>query len=235
MSTMVAIVFSQSSAAAFEEDGLKDADVLNDLKLFSIETEKEVNAFLRGVDDAVGYEECRVKEVRPDAKVAQIAFGKEESRKGKFKKVTLESVAERVAYEQGVEAGEGWFGHAEVEGEQMDNLVQALAAMQAAGKEHTAENLLPYIKSNDELELMAENLADAEDAKARAERQLAGMTDNQKKVITFVLEHHMMTNDAWTTLGDIVRYAATMVAVGLDPIEFTELENNEIYDNLLSR
>jgi hypothetical protein len=235
MSFMIAIVFSQSSAAAFNEEGLKDEDVLNDLKLFSIETEQEVLEFLSGVDDAVGYEECRVNEVAQDSKVAQIAFGKEASRKGKFKKVTLDSVAARIAYEQGVAAGEGWFGHAVVDGAQMDNLVQALAAMQADGKEHTAENLYPYIKTEDELELMLETLADAEDAKARADRQFPGMTEAQKTVITYVLEHKLMTNESFFTLGDKVRHAAFMVSDKLDGVEFTELELNEIYDNILSR
>jgi hypothetical protein len=231
MSTMVAIVFSQSSAATFEEVGLKDAEVLNDLKLFSMNTEEEARAFISGVDEAVGYEECRIKEVLPRSKVAQIAFGKEESRNGKFEKLKLDSVAERIAFEQGVEAGEGWFGHAEVEGEQMDNLVQALAAMQADGKEHTAENLLPYIKSNDELE----ELADADESKLRAERQFSGMTEAQKTVIKYVLDNHLMTSDVYVTLGDKVRHAVFMVADQLDGVELTELEYNEIYDNILSR
>jgi hypothetical protein len=235
MTIMLAFVFSSTSAPLFHEEGLKHIDVLEDLKMFDLATEAEANAFCHGVDESVGWEECAVNQVAHDSKVAQVAFGKEESRNLDYKDIEFDSVAERLAFERGVEAGEGWFDHAQVEDEHMANLVQALAAMEVDGKAYSADNLLPYIKSNDELELIAEELADAEDAKARADRQFPGMTDAQKKVVTYVLDNHLMTSEVYTTLGDMVRHAVFMLADELEGVELTELEYNEIYDNILSR
>lgn len=226
MAIMLAFVFSSSSAPLFRDGGLKHLDVLEDLKLFSVGTEAEANAFWSGVDEAVGYEECAINLVAPDSKTAQVAFGKEESRNLDYKDVEFDSAAERIAFEEGVKAGECWFDYAQVEDEQMDNLVQALAAMQAAGKEHTAENLLPYIKTEDELE----DMADAEHDRQRAEREFPGMTAGQQSVIKYVLEHALMTNEAYFTLGDKVAHASAMVEV-----ELNDLEKNQVYDNILSR
>lgn len=230
MAIMLAFVFSSSSAPLFRNDGLTNLEVLEDLKLFSVETEAEAVAFWRGVDEAVGYEECEINLVAPDSKTAQVAFGKEESRNLDYKDVEFDSAAERIAFEEGVQAGEGWFDYAQVEDEQMFNLIQALAAMKAAGKELSAENLLPFLMNEDDLEEAIDAAADANEAKLRAERQLIGMTDAQKAVITYVLEHALMTNEAYFTLGDKVAHACAMVKV-----ELNDLEKHQVYDNILSR
>lgn len=151
MTIEVAIVFSSEAEALFQQFGLKNFHVLEDLNTYSFDTEEEAAAFRDGVDSSVGYEECVVKEARPRSKISYIAFGKEESQSKDFTRIEHESFAVRVAYEEGVEAGEGWFGYVDLDEVQMKNYRDAVTALLADGKEHNSANLVPYIKSPSEL------------------------------------------------------------------------------------
>lgn len=147
MTIEVGIVFSSEAEALFQRFGLKNFHVLEDLKTYTFDTEAEAAAFRDGVEEAVGYEECLIKEARPRSKISYIAFGKEESRSCEYSRIDHESAAVRVAYEDGVEAGEGWFGYVDLNEVQMKNYKDAITALLADGKEHNSANLVNYIKS----------------------------------------------------------------------------------------
>jgi len=66
-----------------DSDGLKIEDVPNDFEIYEFGTQVEANAFVRGVDEGVGYQEREVHEVEPDSTVAKIGFGKIQSRSNK--------------------------------------------------------------------------------------------------------------------------------------------------------
>lgn len=157
MGISVGIVFSSDSSGIFDEQGLKDVDVLGDLRIHTFDTQEEADAFSDGVEAAVGYEECVVDPVGDRSLVSRISFGLEESRSQEFKEVEQNSVVEREAFEQGVEAGMGWMVYRTLDERQMDNHRQALTALLADGKEQTPENLVGYIKSLDQLEAEAED------------------------------------------------------------------------------
>lgn len=151
MTIKVGVVYSSTSVAAMDEDGLKNEDVLNDLKIYDFETQVEANAFLRGVDEGIGYEECVVREVAADSTVAKIGFGKTQSRGTKSTPIKLASVAERIAYEKGVMEGEGWGNYRELDAGELEHYLQAVEAATAAG---TPNSLIDFIKTPEELEEM---------------------------------------------------------------------------------
>lgn len=152
MTIEVHIVYSSEAEALFRRFGLKNVDVLEDLKTNSFDTEAEADAFREGVEASVGYEECIIKEARPRSKISHIAFGKEASDDKDYTRIDHESAAVRVAYEDGVEAGEGWFGYVDLDEVQVKNYRDAIAALQADGKELNSKNLVKYIKSPAQIE-----------------------------------------------------------------------------------
>lgn len=155
MSFNVGIVFSTEAYALFNLVGLKNVDVLHDLKTYTFDTEDEASAFRDGIESAVGCAECVVKEARPRSKISYIAFGSDDCESKSFTRIDHSSAAERIAYEQGVEDGEGWFAHVDLEDDQMENYKQANEAMLAAGLPDNAQNLVGFIKSLDELAAQA--------------------------------------------------------------------------------
>jgi hypothetical protein len=157
MTIKVGVVFSSTSVAAMDSDGLKNEDVLNDLELYEFGTQVEANAFVRGVDEGVGYQECVVREVEPDSTVAKIGFGKIQSRSNKSTSVTLASVTERIAYEKGVMAGEGWGNYRELDAGELEHYQQAVEAATAEG---ALDRLIDFLKTPEELEEMEEEAHD---------------------------------------------------------------------------
>jgi hypothetical protein len=151
MTIKVGVVFSSTSVAAMDSDGLKNEDVLNDLEVYDFNTQIEVNAFLRGVDEGVGYQECVVREVEADSKVAEIGFGKIQGRSNKSTSIKLASVDERIAYEKGVMEGEGWGNYHELDRGELEHYLQAVEAATAAG---ALDHLIDFVKTPDELEEM---------------------------------------------------------------------------------
>ncbi|AYG47889.1 hypothetical protein DV532_26765 (plasmid) [Pseudomonas sp. Leaf58] len=160
MTISVGVIYSTSSVSAFFEEGLKDDDVLNDLVLYEFETEVEGGVFLRGLDDSCGYEECVVREVEADSVTARISFGKGPSRSGKSTKVTLDSVAERIAYEKGVSEGEGWAAYHVLEPEDLQNYLDATEAFKKAVESGQARSLIDFIKTPEEIEALQEAALD---------------------------------------------------------------------------
>lgn len=155
MSFNVGIVFSTEAYALFNRVGLKNVDVLHDLKTYTFDTEHEATAFRDGVEASVGCAECIVKEARPRSKISHIAFGSDDCVSKSYTRIEHSSAAERIAYEEGVEDGEGWFAHVDLEDDQMENYKQANAAMLAAGLPDNPENLVKFIKSLSELAAQA--------------------------------------------------------------------------------
>jgi hypothetical protein len=127
MSITIGVIFSIDSVGLFEIFGLKNIHVLNDLKTFTFDNHDEVNAFLHGVDDSVGYHECKIRKAKPGSIEAQVAFI-EEGESVEYLKIKQASVAERIAYEAGVEACEGWYGYKQLSDDELDNYLQAKAA-----------------------------------------------------------------------------------------------------------
>ncbi|MDT8925215.1 hypothetical protein RBE51_20695 [Pseudomonas taiwanensis] len=160
MTISVGVIYSTSSVSAFFEEGLKDDDVLNDLVLYEFETEAEGGAFLRGLDDGCGYEECVVREVESDSVTASISFGKGPSRSGKFTKVTLGSAAERIAYERGVAEGEGWAAYYALEPEDLKHYLDATEAFKKAVETGQACSLIDFIKTPEEIDALQEAALD---------------------------------------------------------------------------
>ncbi|MBI6883054.1 hypothetical protein [Pseudomonas putida] len=158
MSVSIGIVFSSTSAGAYRDAGLKDVDVLNDLSVFEFDTDAEASAFCHGVDDACGYSECVVKNVRDGARIAKVSFGKEDSRAGKFNDVVFHSAAERKAYEKGVMEAEGWGDYAQVEDYELADYRNAVALTLERGLPVMPDKVVQHLKSRDELEGLLEDL-----------------------------------------------------------------------------
>jgi hypothetical protein len=125
MSITIGVIFSADSVKMFEQDGLQNIHVLNDVKTFSFETYAEVSAFLHGVDDSVGFDECKIRKAKQGSCTAQVAFGQEDGEGFVFVKVQQGSEAERIAYEAGVEACEGWFGYQQLGDQDLENYLIA--------------------------------------------------------------------------------------------------------------
>jgi hypothetical protein len=152
MSTTLGFVFSPASTALFHEFGLKHLDVLNDFRTFTFATEEEANAFHMGVTDSVDCESCILNDVGADSLTSSVCLGNDDCESGEATESSWDSVEQRVAYEDGINAGEGWFSHVLVEKAQMDNFRQAVSAMTEVNLAHCPENLIKYIKSYAELE-----------------------------------------------------------------------------------
>jgi hypothetical protein len=125
MSITIGVIFSADSVKMFEEFGLKCVYVLNDVKTFSFETHTEVSAFLHGVDDSVGYDACKIKKAKPGSKISQVAFCEDDGEGFEYLKIQQGSEAERIAYEAGVEACEGWFGYQQLGDHDLENYLIA--------------------------------------------------------------------------------------------------------------
>lgn len=160
MTVTVGVIYSASSVSAFFGAGLKDEDVLQDLELYEFETEVEVGSFLRGLDDSCGFEECVVREVSADSAIARISFGKGPSRSGKSTKVTLGSVAERIAYEKGIAEGEGWATYHALESQDLKHYLDAIEAFKKAVESGQACSLIDFIKTPEEIEALREAALD---------------------------------------------------------------------------
>jgi hypothetical protein len=156
MTISIGVIYSTSSVSAFLDVGLKDDDVLQDLELYEFETEAEGGAFLRGLDDGCGYEECVVREVEADSVTARISFGKGPSRSGKSTKVMLGSVAERIAYEKGISEGEGWAAYHSLEPEDLKHYLDATQSFKSATESGQACSLIDFIKTPEEIEALQE-------------------------------------------------------------------------------
>jgi hypothetical protein len=143
MSITIGVIFSADSVKMFEEFGLKCVYVLNDVKTFSFETNAEVSAFLNGVDDSVGYDACKIKKAKPGSKISQVAFCEDDGEGFEYLKIQQGSEAERIAYEAGVEACEGWFGYQQLGDQDLNNYLQA----KAAAKTSLGNHVIRFIQS----------------------------------------------------------------------------------------
>lgn len=103
----------------------------------------------------------------------------------------------------------------------LDSSVEAFRSCPVSAIDNTSLKLLGYVFSFKMRKEVGESILSSLKKNA---------SDDQQKVIDYVLEHGLMNKDAHETLGDKVRHAAVMVDV-----ELTDLQIEEIYDNLLSR
>lgn len=152
MTVTVGIVFSMDATALYENEGLKNIEVLENLSVEDFATDAEAGSFCQGIDDACGYGECSVKVVRPGTKIAKVCFGQEDVRAAKYSDVVLNSSAERKAYEKGVMMAEGWMQYVQIEDSDILNYRNALAQASASGLEATADHIYPHIRSRDDLD-----------------------------------------------------------------------------------
>lgn len=141
MSHRAALIFSTEAINAYQRSGFT-ADVLNNTVEYQFDTQSELDLFLQGAELACGEEEgYELLDVAESTLVTRLAI---ESQGVEPIVVEHETVADRKAFEKGLDAGDGWMSIHILQGEElvaMDSAVTALHANQQGGKPLTSKYL----------------------------------------------------------------------------------------------
>ena len=103
-----AIITDTNAINHYRKWGMDTDQVYQATVPFGFESQAQLASFLVGVEDGIKFTVCEVDEVAEDALVSRVAFAHADKAFKGFTQKNHSSVAERLAYEEGVKAAEPW-------------------------------------------------------------------------------------------------------------------------------